>query len=305
MEGNMKYNKTLYIVIMIILMIAVLAVPALADAGNFSGHSNFGGSSGGSTSFGGSHSSGGSGALGLLFLASSGGRSGGVIFIIIVIFILMGIMKNRRNAVSSASTINTTQSGLMPMESIHAIDPEFSENAMKEKIANLYVQMQGAWQNKKFESMRPYMTDALYNQFVMQLNELIRSDYTNYVERIAVLDVTLTGWRSDEINDAVVALVNTRINDYTVDDKTGNVVSGSKNQEKFMCYEWTLIRSKGVKTAAPSGEGKEGVNTIHCPSCGAPIEMNQSAKCPYCDCVIDANDFDWAISAIKGISQRT
>ena len=298
----MKYNKTVYIFIVIILMIGILAVPAFADAGNFSGHSNYGGSSGSSGSSG---SFSGSGALGLLALGSSGGGTGGIIFIIIVAFVLINIMKNRRNAVSSNSTINTDISGLMPMEGIHAIDPDFSEAAMKEKIANLYVQMQGAWQNKKFESMRPYMTDALYNQFVMQLNELIRSDYTNYVERIAVMDISLVGWRSDEINDAVVAMVNTRINDYTVDDKTGNVVSGSKNQEKFMCYEWTLIRSKGIKTAHPSGEGSEGVTTIHCPSCGAPIEMNQSAKCPYCDCVIDANDFDWAISAIKGISQRT
>jgi predicted lipid-binding transport protein (Tim44 family) len=292
----MKFNKTAYIIIMIILMIGILAVPALADAGNFSGHSNFGGSSGSSHS---------SGALGVLVLGSSGGSAGGIIFIIIVAFVLINIMKNRRNAATSANTINTGVSGLMPMDGIRAIDPNFSEAAMKEKIANLYVQMQGAWQNKEFESMRPYMTDTLYNQFVMQQGELIRSDYTNYVERIAVLDVSLTGWRSDEINDAVVALVNTRIIDYTVDDKTGNVVSGSKTQEKFMCYEWTLIRSKGIKTAAPSGEGSEGVNTIHCPSCGAPIEMNQSAKCPYCDCVIDANDFDWAISAIKGISQRT
>lgn len=295
----MKFNRKLYILVIAVLMIAILAVPAFADAGNFSGHSNFGGSSGGSHGFSGS------GALGLLFLGRSGGNAGGIIFVIIVIYVLITIMKNRRNAVSSGYSINTTASGLMPMESIRSTDPDFSENAMKEKIANLYVQMQGAWQNKKFESMRPYMTDALYNQFVMQLNELIRSDYTNYVERIAVLDVTLTGWRSDEINDAVVALVNTRINDYTVDDKTGKVVSGSKNQEKFMCYEWTLIRSKGIKTAAPTAEGSGGMNTIHCPSCGAPIEMNQSAKCPYCDCVIDSNDFDWAISAIKGISQRT
>ncbi len=295
----MKFNKSVYILIVIILMVSILAVPAFADAGNFSGHSNFGGSSG---SY---HSHGGSGALGLLVLGSSGGGAGSVIFIIIVVLIFINIMKNRRNTGTASSTVRTDASDLMSMDSIHSLDPDFSEASMKEKIANIYVQMQGAWQNKKFESMRPYMTDALYNQFVMQLGELIRSDYTNYVERIAVLDVSLTGWRSDEINDIVVALINTRINDYTVDDKTGNVVSGSKNVEKFMCYEWTLIRSKGVKTASPSGEGSDGVNTIHCPSCGAPIEMNQSAKCPYCDCVIDANDFDWAISAIKGISQRT
>ena len=203
-----------------------------------------------------------------------------------------------------AGASTTSYSLLMPISTIKDSDPNFSEAAIKEKIANLYVRMQNAWQEKEFEGMRPFMTDALYSQFKLQLDELIRSDCTNYVERISVLDVALSGWRSDEVVDAIVAIVNTRIVDYTTNDRTGQLVSGSKTVEKFMTYEWTLIRSKGMTTAASSGEGSEETTTTHCPSCGAPVEINQSAKCPYCDSVISAGDYDWVISAIKGIAQR-
>ena len=50
----------------------------------------------------------------------------------------------------------------------------------------------------------------------------------------------------------------TRIVDYTVKDATGEVVSGSKTAEKFLTYEWTLIRSKDSVTP-----DKEALKEIH------------------------------------------
>jgi len=299
----MRKRKSLYITLFIaVLLVSILTISAMADAGNFSGGSSYGGSSGGSF--------GSSGAWGLLALGSAGGSSGGIITIIIIAFIVLNIIRRMRSARTTSTTgvtgeQTTSYSELMPISTIRDVDPNFSEAAMKEKIANLYVRMQNAWQAKEFESMRPFMTDALYSQFKLQLDEIIRSECTNYVERIAVLDTNLTRWRSDEVVDAIVAVVNTRIVDYTLNDKTGKLVSGSKTAEKFMTYEWTLIRSKGMTTPVAAGEGSEDIVTIHCPSCGAPVEINQSAKCPYCDSVINAGDYDWVISAIKGISQRT
>ncbi|PKM72432.1 MAG: hypothetical protein CVU91_08520 [Firmicutes bacterium HGW-Firmicutes-16] len=300
----MRKRGSLYITLMIVILLAsILAIPAMADAGNFSGSSDFGGSYGGSSggSFGGS-------GLWTLFALGSSGHSGGVIAIIIIAFIVIKILKNagRRGGTATFTAARTNGfSELKPIQTLRDTDPNFSEAVMKEKIGNLYVRMQTAWQTNEFDSMRPFMTDSLYSQFKLQLDELIRSECTNHIERIAVLEVNLLGWRSDEANDAVVAQLQTRIIDYISNDKTGKVISGSKTAEKFMTYEWTLVRSKGMKTPEPSGEGKGDTISIHCPSCGAPVEINQSAKCPYCDSVINAVSYDWVISQIKGISQRT
>lgn len=309
----MNLKKSWYILaLLLILLVGILTVPAIADAGGFSGNSDYGGSSGGD--WGGSSDW---GSSDYDYYSGSGssdgdddgsGLLGGIVIVaaILIISAIVGARKSKSGKGSSnAGGTLTNAVQLMPIQSLKDADVNFSQDAMKEKIANLYVQMQNAWQDKEFDRMRPHMTDALFSQFARQLDQMVRENCTNYVERIAVLSVELVGWTQDEINDSLVAVLNTRIVDYTVNDKTGQLVSGSKTAEKFMCYEWTLIRSKGMTTAAPAGEGSEGTVSIHCPSCGAPVEINQSAKCPYCDSLISAKDYDWSISAIKGISQRT
>ena len=67
-----------------------------------------------------------------------------------------------------------------------------------------------------------------------------------------------------------------------------------------MTYEWDVCRASGRKTA----ESQE-ITQINCPNCGAPLSINTTAKCPYCDSVITLDSHDWAITAIKGISQQT
>ena len=160
--------------------------------------------------------------------------------------------------------------------------------------------MQECWQNKTWEEMRTGMDDAIFNQFNAQLNGLIKAGKTNYVDDIAVLGVDLTGFGQDDKHDIVTALVRVRIKDYTVDDATGAVVSGSKTAEKFMTYEWTMIRTKGAKSFERTEDAAK-----NCPNCGAPLDLNATAKCQYCGAVIQSADFDWVIKTIKGISQQT
>lgn len=300
----MRNKKALYVLLLTLLLtVSILAVPAIADAGNYSGSSDYGGSSsdwGSSSDYSYDYDYDDD-----YYDDSEGGGIGGFVVAGVIIVIILFFVFRKGGGTVAEGGEETDASTLQPMAELKAKDENFSEAAMQEKISNLYVQMQEAWEGKDFEPMRPHMTDALYNQFARQLEELKRSDCTNFIDRIAVLSVELRGWREDEVNDAIVSIVKTRIVDYTVDDKTGEVVSGSKSDEKFMTYEWTLIRSKGMTTPEPAGEGSENTVSIHCPSCGAPIAINQSAKCPYCDAVISARDYDWAISAIKGLAQRT
>lgn len=299
-------KKTGILLLILMLVSCFLVVYAIADAGSFSGSSDYGGGGdwGGSSDW--SSDWGSSGYVG----GGSGNFSFSSLFSIVIIVLIIVFIAAKRKGVgftgsSPAGATLTSAESLSPISTLLDVDPNFSEVKIKEKVSNLYVQMQNAWQDKDFEPMRAHMTDALYSQFARQLDDIVKAGCTNYVERIAVLDVNISGWVRDDVNDSLVAIINSRIVDYTVNEKTGKLVSGSKTAEKFMCYEWTLVRSKGMQTPVPSGSGSEGISTIHCPSCGAPVEINQSARCPYCDSIISAKDYDWVISSIKGISQRT
>ena len=51
-----------------------------------------------------------------------------------------------------------------------------------------------------------------------------------------------------------------------------------------------------------------GMLEYKCPCCDGAIQFDsttQKMKCPYCDTVVTLSDHDWALSVIKGISQRT
>ena len=148
--------------------------------------------------------------------------------------------------------------------------------------------------------LRPYLTDAFYAQCDTQLDAYRRSRQTNRIERIAVLDTRIVGWKQENGNDVIIANLRTRIVDYVIDDKTGDIIRGSNTAEKFMEYEWSLVRTIGAQTGA-----SDGVSVQNCPNCGAPTNINKTAKCEYCGSIITVDSVDWAVNAIKGIAQRT
>ena len=281
--------------------------PGPADAGFFSGDSDWGGSSGGGD-WGGSFGDsdwGGSGSFGsCVGLSCLGGSPFGlIIFILIVVFVILKSKKGTQVGSTHVPTVHPAQSaGIADQVRLH--DPFFTEAEMREKVSNLYSGMQRAWENQDWEPMRVHMTDDLYNQMWRQLQELVSRNQINRVERVAIISVALVNFYQDQQNDNLVIRLTSRITDYTIDRATGKVVSGDPHREKFMTYEWTMIRSLGIKTPAPDLEGKQEVSR-NCPHCGAPIDLTQSARCSYCGSIVTAPEFDWVLSNIKGISQQT
>lgn len=300
----MKKNfKFLTVLIIAIVAFALMSLPFSADLGDYSGSSDYGGDWGSSSDYGSSYD--------YSYDSDYDGVSGGplvfgdfitVILIVVAIIIYIRI-KNKKGGNTgpvAPGAQGVDRSTLKPISSLIAEDPMFTEASFKEKLSNLYVQMQNCCTAKDLEPLRPYLTDNLYAQFNRQIELLKQSNRTNRIERISVLDVELLGYNSDSVNDTVYAQLRTRITDYVVDDRTGAIVSGSNTAEKFMVYEWALIRSKGKKT-----DNSDESRIVNCPNCGAPVNLNHTARCEYCGTIISSSDFDWTLTSVKGISQRT
>ena len=303
----MKKRKIISVLVLILVAaICIGAITAIADFGDFSGGSDYGGSDYGSSDWGSSSSSdwGSSGG------GSFGGSSETMLFVLIALGLPIFLISKRSNKNHGGGSRGTGLpaggtaidiSRLRRISEYRERDPKFSDPELHERISNLYVQMQNCWTAKNLEPLRPYFTDVAYAQFDRQLDRYRRENITNYVDRIAVLGVELRGWFEQEDNDCMVASVRTRIVDYTKDDRSGVVVSGSSTAEKFMTYEYVLIRSSGFVTGSQDRDAK----TINCPNCGAPLDINRSTQCPFCNSIVTTKDYDWVISSIKGISQQT
>lgn len=300
-------HKTVRRILALLCCIALLlSVTALcfADAGGFAGDGDFGGGGDGGGDWGGGWDG---------DDRSSGGSGGSMsieefIAIIIVALIAFGIYmlwqwlkkvfgwgKPKRTVVKTK-----TLPPLQPISGYSALDPGFDPAALQQKLSNLYVQLQQCWTGKDLSPMRPYLSDAFYAQLERQLGGLIKLSRTNYVDRIAVLSVDVNGWTQDGGMDHIYATLNTRIVDYTVFDPNGKIVSGSDKAEKFMTYRWHLVRPSGQTTTEQSG-----VRSISCPHCGAPLNINETAKCPYCDSIVTIEANDFVLTEIEAISQQT
>ena len=300
-------KKLFAVLLSVLLLCGAVSVLAHADFGDYGGDYDFGGGDfdsggfdfddddddGGYYFYGGSSDSdsdgGGSSILGGVILAA-----------IIILVVYMSVRKKGKGSAPVMPGAQATDpSTLRSMSDYPALDPQFSEAAFREKLSNLYVQFQNAWQDKDLTPLRPYLTDAFYNKCDRQLDAYRQNRQTNRIDRPSVLGVELVGWKQEAGVDVVVARLRTRIVDYVTDDATGSVVRGSNTAEKFMEYEWDLVRTSGQISAEGTGTTSQS-----CPHCGAPINVNHTAICEYCGSVLTTDTFDWAVREIKGLSQR-
>ncbi len=288
-----KKTKLMFLMLRCLCFALILFVPmtAHADFGNFAGSRDYGGGSGGG-SFDGDFD------LAMEVLTWI------IAIIAVVVLMIYYLIKDKVTGgkILGDQAQYKTSDGmeLRTMAEFKAMDTGFDEGAFREQLSNLYVQLQQFWHEKDIEPMRPYLTDAFFNQSERQLNDLRQKNQTPCTERIAVLAVSPRGFYQSGGMDHMVVKVSTRIVAYIVDDRTGNVISGDRNREKFMEYEWDLCRESGIIT-----NQTDGLNSVICPQCGAPLNINQSAKCPYCGSIITVTNRSWALNNIKGLSQES
>ncbi|SEH55223.1 Tim44-like domain-containing protein [Ruminococcus flavefaciens] len=298
-----KFLKSLAFALMLLCLV-VIPLGTRADFGDFAGDSDYdsGWDSGGwdnDYDSGNSydwdddddyHSSGGGGLNGFALAVGA-----------IAVFTVMGMSSaSKKNKNEHHTYTLKPENDLRSIYEYLDIDPDFSNPDFIEKVSNLYVRFQNEWQNKNIEPLRPYMTSAMFAQMDRQLDKYRQNNQTNHVERIAVLNTEILGWRQESGLDVIVIQLDTRIVDYVTDDNTGAIVRGDNTHEKFMTYEWTLVRTTGVTTSKSTGTTSQ-----TCPYCGAHIDINQNTVCEYCGSVLTTDTFDWAVSSIKGISQHT
>ncbi|MBR6941290.1 MAG: hypothetical protein IKH65_10810, partial [Clostridia bacterium] len=94
-------------------------------------------------------------------------------------------------------------------------------------------------------------------------------------------------------NDIILAEVRNRIVEYYADAKTRKKIRGS-SEEQFVTSKVRLVRPTGLMSAEVKG-----IRTQNCPYCGAPTNINKTAKCEYCGRILNTDLFDWLISGIS------
>ena len=121
-------------------------------------------------------------------------------------------------------------------------DPGFSEEALKETFQDLFFKVQAAWMNRSLEGVEVIVTDEMAAFFRAEFAAMKSKGRINRLENIAVRRVEPSEMWQETGKEYVSVLFTANLLDYTLDEKTGQVVEGDKlNPVKFQEF-WTFCR---------------------------------------------------------------
>jgi predicted lipid-binding transport protein (Tim44 family) len=129
------------------------------------------------------------------------------------------------------------------VDQLRRTDPSFDEDRFKETVMDIFFKVQGCWTNRNLSAGNSLLTDEMKGIFQEDIDKLIKDKKSNRLENIAVRKVEIVeAWLESGL-DYVKALFTANLLDYTLDDATGNVVSGSNTDPVKFEECWTFTRT--------------------------------------------------------------
>jgi tellurite resistance protein len=175
-------------------------------------------------------------------------------------------------------------------------DPSFDLLQLLEKVKQLFVASQAAWMKRDMAPVRPFLSDASYQRFVVQLKLLATQGVRDAIADVVVQDLQLIGLDQSEWFDTVHVRVKASMRDTDVPASTPDaqaVAAAMKAAPETFTEVWSFVRKPGAKTKIGEDlyQGK-------CPNCGAPFQGGAANKCEFCNAVVNSGNFDWTLSGI-------
>jgi len=128
---------------------------------------------------------------------------------------------------------------------IRQMDRSFDVDRFNDQVMDHFFKIQGAWMNRDLSSVEGVLTDEMKQIFQTDLEQLLRDKQVNRLENIAVRNVEVTEVWQESGQDIITASIYANLLDYTTDDATGAVVSGSKTEPVKFEEFWTFTRPVG------------------------------------------------------------
>ena len=154
---------------------------------------------------------------------------------------------DRLTSVSGGSQFNEpdTNDVANGLAHIRQMDPNFDEGRFSDAVMDIFFKIQGAWMHRELAPVNVLLTEEMKKYFQDDINTLLREKKINKLENIAVRNVEVVEAWQESGQDFLTARIYANLLDYTTDDSTGAVISGSTTDPvKFEEY-WTFTRPVG------------------------------------------------------------
>lgn len=131
------------------------------------------------------------------------------------------------------------------LDHIRQMDSAFDEQTFKDQSMDAFFKIQGSWANRDMSPIRNMMTAEMYGILQGDADDLKRKKQINRLDNIAVRKVEVSEAWQEAGNDFITVRFTANLLDYTTDEATGEVVSGSKTDPVKFEEFWTFTRPVG------------------------------------------------------------
>jgi tellurite resistance protein len=175
-------------------------------------------------------------------------------------------------------------------------DPAFELQPVLDRVGQLFMALQEAWFKRDMSPVRPFLSDATYQRFNVQLALMQAQGVRDAIADIQVLDVQLVGLSQSQWFDNIHVRIRARMRDTDVPASTPDaqaVAAAHRAPSEAFTEVWTFVRKPGAQTRLGEGlfQGK-------CPNCGAPFKGGAANSCEFCGAVVNSGNYDWTLSEI-------
>jgi hypothetical protein len=170
-------------------------------------------------------------------------------------------------------------------------DPAFTLEALDARLRLIFEELQKAWAMQDLSGIRPFISAGLYQYLDYWVAAYRTQGLRNEVEGATLEMTEIVRVVRDTFYDSLTVRIRGSGRDFTVRTETGEVVGGSRTDDRRYTEYWTLIRGAQVR-GAPRADRS-------CPTCNGAVKVGMEGNCAYCGALVTAGDFDWVLSRIE------
>ena len=189
--------------------------------------------------------------------------------------------------------LNKSENNVTPVKQISSflvLDKTFNESMFITKVNNIFIQLFSSIMLDELDNVKHFISDEIFNY----ANEIVLKNKNNGTRQMYdELNVKNSSIHSIEVNENVYTIkvyLQSRYMDYIISLDDGSRVSG--NDDSRIQVDYMLTFEKKVDFI------NQGV-TRKCPGCGAPMNINESGKCSYCEAIYNQYDYDWILTKLE------
>ena len=134
---------------------------------------------------------------------------------------------------------NTLEDGFAE---IQATDSGFDSAHFTEVASDVFFKVQAGWMRRDLDSYRHLLGSELASEYEEHFAEMRKKGIINKLESIAIRKVEISDAGSVDGEDFITVLLTANLLDYTVDEKTNDLVEGSMTEPVKFAEQWTWAR---------------------------------------------------------------